>query len=292
MNKEYLSNISNFWNAFLLNSQIKSKATHLSKCLKQVMKTITNFGNITQDISNNINSQGVTGLLSSLYSLNTILKDTKKEDNCINLIPQIKQYISYYLLDPKVGKGDEKYYITKLVDNIRSKTDLVYYHFKKSAALFNRNQFENSGNVVGDLFYHILNLSDFDEEHFDWDSYNKIIGNMDKLKEKEEAALFNKRFKSCIDSLELLLFDINNYKSYDKDNDSKEIFDTLNSNLGSLTNQNNKRKIMTENKLTSKEPQEGAKPQISDLFKYVFEIQQVVKCFNGISKTLIDLGKA
>jgi len=68
MNKEYLSNISNFWNAFLLNSQIKSKATHLSKCLKQVMKTITNFGNITQDISNNINSQGVTGLLSSLYS--------------------------------------------------------------------------------------------------------------------------------------------------------------------------------------------------------------------------------
>lgn len=144
----------------------------------------------------------------------------------------------------------------------------MYYNFKQSAALYNRKQFENSGKLIGDLFYQILKLTDFNEENFDWDSYTKIIGKFDKLKNKEDAIIFTERFKSCINSLELVFFDIRNY--YKKPSSSSP----------SSTPDSNNQKTSVE-----------SEPGINDLFKYIFEVQQVMQCLSELKEVLKDLGK-
>jgi hypothetical protein len=104
---------------------------------------------------------------------------------------------------------------------------------------------------MGDIFYQILKLTDFSEENFDWDSYEKIVKSVNKEKLTTESENFFKKFKVCVDSLEIIENDISNY--YKNNSESKS-----SSNL-------------------------------SDLIKYAFEVNKLMNCFNEISTIIKDI---
>ena len=248
MAKGYIDDISDFIMAFLKTTKIQENVKTLATCINDLIKTFSSLSLSTQHLND---SPSITSFMGVISTFNQVYKDASRNNICADASKQFTEYVYTFINDPRIGRRDSVQYFKDIRRIIENENQRVYFELVKSANSFRNKECYKSGERLGDLFYSFLQCRQLSNDPRDFEGYNQLITDRDTF--GNDAALFKTRFSSCLDSIQKIIPDINDF--YAKDH------------------------VIGEEII----------PTISDLVKSIFETNDIMKCFDGVSKILKDL---
>lgn len=247
MAKGYIDDISDFIMAFLKSSKIQDQVKSLASCINDLIKTFSSLSIVTQQLNDRPN---LTSFMGVIGAFNQIWKDSSNNLICGNARSDFSVFINKFVQDPKIGNGDFDRYLRTIIDIVKNRYTRIFFELVKAADLYRKREFYKSGERIGDLFYNLVLLRDLSDDTKDFDGYNQIVGNDSVF--QNDANTFRQRFSFCLNSLQKVVPDINNF-------------------YGSTI-----RGI-------------DVVPTVNDLLKSMFETNQIIQCFDGVSQIMTIL---
>jgi len=249
MSKGYIDDISDFIMAFLKSSKIQDHVKTLAGCINDLIKTFSSLSIVTQKLNDNPNLMSFMDVISTF---NQIYRDANNNLICKDSTQELRTFIDTFINDPKIGRRDPNGYFKTMLDIVNNRYARIYFELVKSSNYYKHKEFYKAGERIGDLFYNLIRLVDISDDTKDFEGYSLIVADESQASFQNDANLFKKRFSFCVNSLQKILPDIYNF---------------YNSNV------------------------QGADiiPTINDLIKSIFETNQILQCFDGVSSIMSDL---
>jgi len=196
-------------------------------------------------------SPNINSFINLIGTFDSIYKQAKNNELCTGSIDEFKKYILIFINDSNIGKGDSDEYFKRLFNIVKNHYSRIYFELLRSSNSYREYNFDKAGQIFGDLFHNLLNLKELNDDMTTWGNYNAII--VDKLNFQNDASLFKKRIIFCVNSFEKIIPDI--FHFYNIKIKGSEVI-----------------------------------PTVSDLMKSIFETNQLLQCFDGLSAIINDLG--
>jgi len=192
----------------------------------------------------------LVNFMGVLGSMNQIVKDASNNLICGDVAQQFRRFLDTFINDPNIGRRDSNEYFKQIIQLISNKSTRVYHEFVRSYDFYKRREFYKAGEVIGDLFYNVVRLKEANLSDDPKDLDNKLI--TDPAVFQNDANQFKQRFGSCVSSFQKVLPDIYNF--YSSTVEGPNII-----------------------------------PTVADLFKSMFETNQLMQCFDNMGRVYNDI---